>query len=418
MRRTPFVGLTTIVFWSASALALSARPALSEDPHVHEHAHGSGHVHADGDAPGFEVQGRTVRVGKYVVELRVPDGGLFPGAETDIEFRVTDATQKDPVEDGFKGVANIAATGVISMPSMPGMPEAKPEIHREGVPGEYGIVAYFPHGGDFRIVLTLTPPGDKPFRASFDVGVADKKRATEQDEPYSLKVIDWPKTAEAGKSVDLHLVVVDSKTGASQAAFDIVHEKQFHLFLASKDFGWFLHEHPIIDPSGTWTLPVTFPAGGEYWVYGDVAPSGKGSRILSTSVSVTGKPPTWDTRLVPSRGPSADGGLVGRIEPLENPIPIGSMTTIRVRLFDEKTGKPAGDTEPWLGAAGHLMIFHEDGQTVVHSHPKEDAESAGLVKKGEVSFTARFPKAGLYRAYAQFQRAGEIKTLGFVLDVT
>jgi hypothetical protein len=93
------------------------------------------------------------------------------------------------------------------------------------------------------------------------------------------------------------------------------------------------------------------------------------------------------------------------------------MTVLRVRLKDAQTGRPAGDTQPWLGAAGHLMIIHEDGQTVVHSHPKEDAQTHALVKKGEVLFTARFPKPGIYRAFAQFQRAGEIKTLGFTLPV-
>lgn len=70
-----------------------------------------------------------------------------------------------------------------------------------------------------------------------------------------------------------------------------------------------------------------------------------------------------------------------------------------------------------LGAAGHLIIIHQDGQTIVHSHPKEDAESNALVKKGVVSFSARFPKPGIYKAYAQFNWHGAVRTLGFCWEV-
>ncbi len=39
------------------------------------------------------------------------------------------------------------------------------------------------------------------------------------------------------------------------------------------------------------------------------------------------------------------------------------------------------------------------------------------MKKGEVRFTARFPKPGRYIVYSQFKRGGQIKTLGYTLEV-
>jgi plastocyanin len=111
-----------------------------------------------------------------------------------------------------------------------------------------------------------------------------------------------------------------------------------------------------------------------------------------------------------------DGGLKGLISTLE-PIEIGRKATIQVKLFDTKTGMPAGDTVKWLGAAGHMMIFHKDGQTVVHSHPAEDAENEALVKKGIVRFSGRFPKAGKYKVYAQFDWNGKVRTLPFTIEV-
>lgn len=356
-----------------------------------------------------------VKFGKYEANLRIPEEGLFAQEEVDVEFRVTDTTAKDPVEDGFKGVGGIETTAVMTMPSMPGMPEAKPEVHREGVPGDYGIVLYFPHGGDYKIDLALTIPGQAPQKIAFVVDVKDERPANAtKPQPYSLNVVDWPTHAMAGSPIPLKLRVLDTKSGAAQKAFDVAHEKQFHLLLASKDLNWFVHEHPTMSSDGTWSVPITFPAGGDYWVYGDVAPSGKGSRVLITKVTVHGDKPTWDTKLALSRT-AVDGGLKGELSTQD--IQVGRMTTLMVKLADQKTGQPAGDTVKWLGAAGHMMIFHQDGMTVVHSHPAETEESEAQVKRGMVHFTGRFPKPGLYKVYAQFDWRGAVRTLGFAIEV-
>lgn len=357
-----------------------------------------------------------VEFGKYQAELRVPEEGLYAGEEIDVEFRVVDTTAKDPVEPGFKGVGGIAANAVLTMPSMQGMPPARPNVHREGVPGDYGIELFFPHGGDYQIDLALDIPGAGKKEISFFVDVRDERPASAAKvQPYRLDVVDWPAHAKAGSPTKLRLRVVESKTGQVQKDFDIAHEKRFHLLIASKDLNWFLHEHPEMAPDGTWEIPLAFPAGGEYWVYGDVAPTGKGSRVLVAKVEVHGEAPTWNTRLTPSRS-AVDGGLRGELSTLE-PIEVGRKAVVQVKLFEDASGKPATDTVKWLGAAGHMMIFHQDGQTVVHSHPSEDPESEALVRQGVMRFTGRFPKPGLYKVYAQFDWRGAIRTLGFALEV-
>lgn len=359
----------------------------------------------------------VVKVGKYQIELWPPEDGVFAGEEIDIEFGVFDSTQKDPQLGGMKGV-DFTVKAVVTMPSMPGMPEQKPNTHKEGRAGVQGLELFFPHGGEYQIDLDITPKGDKPIKANFKVNVNDERPAgTTRKQPYELKVVQWPAHVMAAQPVDLKLQVVDTKTGKPVTSFDIAHEQKFHLLIASKDLTQFMHEHPEMAPDGTWTYRATFPAGGDWWVYGDVAPTGKGSRILITKVNVMGDPPKGKSMFAQNMGPFTHEGLTGRIEPTESPIPVGKMTVLRVRLTDAATGKPAGDTQPWLGAAGHLMIIHEDGQTVVHSHPKEDEETHALVKKGEVLFTARFPKSGRYIAYSQFQRGGQIKTVGYTLEV-
>jgi hypothetical protein len=357
-----------------------------------------------------------VRFGKYEAELRIPEGGLFAREETDVEFRVVDTTQKDPVEEGFKGVGAIEATAKVSMPAMAGMPSAEPKVHREGVPGDYGIELYFPHGGDYQIDLTLNIPNDGVHKIAFKVSAQDERAGSvNRSQPYRLDVIDWPKNAKAGQKQSLKLRVIDTKTGKAQTEFDIAHERDFHLLIASRDLNWFVHEHPVMKADGTWTIDMVFPAGGTYGVYGDVAPKGMGSRILVSKVTLTGPKPTWSTKLVPSVT-ATDRGLKAIFAPVGD-IRIGRTSTLQVKLFDQKTGMPASDTVPWLGAAGHMMIFHQDAQTVVHSHPSESEENSALVKQGIVRFSARFPKAGLYKIYAQFDWRGKVRTVGFVVKI-
>src|SRR5947207_15949121 len=92
------------------------------------------------------------KAGKYAVELRIPAGGLFGGEETDVEFRVTDSSQDDPVQ-GAPPVVNAKVSAHVTMPSMPSMAAQAPKTHTEGVPGDYGVVLYFPHGGDDLVSL-------------------------------------------------------------------------------------------------------------------------------------------------------------------------------------------------------------------------------------------------------------------------
>lgn len=351
-----------------------------------------------------------VSMGPYRAQLRIPAEGLYAGEEMDLEFRVTDTRSKDEVEEGYKGVGGIETTAEITMPAMPGMPVVRPKVHREGVPGDYGVEAYFPHGGQYQLALKLKFQNGEVHQATFLMSVRDERDTKPVRPPYYLK-IDGNQGWIAGKARSLQLRVINSKTGLTQKTFDVAHEKRMHLLIASKDLNWFRHEHPVMDANGMWSLPFTFPAGGRYWVYGDVAPSGEGSRILIANLEVAGPKPSWNTKILMNR--KAHDGI--NAELVLPTIRMGQGTSLMVKLT--QNGKPVGDTEPYLGAAGHMMIFHQDGLTVVHSHPKEDEASERLVKQGTLQFSARFPRKGVYKVYTQVQWHGKVRTFGFGMRV-
>ena len=354
--------------------------------------------------PSQEGGNPTADVGNYRVELRIPDGGLYAGEPTDVEFRVADRRRKDPIE-GFVGVPDARPAAAVTMPEMAGMPVQRPGIHREGVPGDYGLELFFPHGGTYKIALRLDPVGGKPAYAEFRVDVKDADaRRKPVPAPYRVEILDAPK--RAGR-VRLDLRIVEAKSGDTVRLFDVAHTKTFHLMIARKDLGWFVHEHPVAQPDGTFVWNGTIPHGGDYLVFADVAPKGKGSQVLGTTLNLEG-PKVPKSPLVLSR--KADvAGIDATLAPGE--IPVGRTVALRFVLQDAK-GKAIGDLQPYLGARGHLMIVHQDGKSFVHSHPADGPATPGLVE-----FNARFPRTGIYKAWAQFGRAGRVVTLPFVFRV-
>ncbi len=290
------------------------------------------------------------------------------------------------------------------------MPVQRPRIHREGVPGDYGLELFFPHGGAYKVALRLAPEGARPVFTTFRVEVKDADtHRPPVPAPFRVVLIDPPKRAGA---TSLHLAIQDARSGETVKAFDVAHTKPIHLILASRDLGWFAHEHPVQQPDGSFVWNGRFPAGGDYLVFADVAPKDRGSQVLGTTLRLSGPKATWPKGLVPSRTAHA-GGVVGSLA--DGPIPVGQTTVLDFRLTDASTGRPVADLQPYLGANGHLMIVHQDGVSFVHSHPADDAEATALARKGEVRFNARFPRPGLYKAWAQFQRQGRVVTLPFVV---
>ena len=358
------------------------------------------------------------KIGKYAVTVRVPEA-IYAEEVTDIEFRIGDTTNNDPVL-GAAGVLRAKTLVKVTMPAMPGMPAQTPKIHAEGVPGEYGIETYFPHGGEYRVDLDLTAPGEeKPIRVSFTVAVMDAEAAKNRKpkaKPFYIELVNKP-SAKAGEATPLVIAVKDAKTKETVKEFDEAHTKLIHLIVVSKDLGWFVHEHPEQQADGSFTISQTFPAGGEYRIFADVAPKGAGSQVLPTTLKVSGGAPTWNTALKPTAMTMESDGVKAQLKFGDNPLPIGRTTPLTFALTDASSGVPVADLEPYLGAMGHLILIHQDGQTFVHSHPMEDDASLAAAKSGSVAFNARFPKPGIYKAWGQFQRGGKVITLAFVINV-
>lgn len=268
--------------------------------------------------------------------------------------------------------------------------------------------------------------------------------------PYTANVAASPMPVEPGAKTDLTIRLVDPLGNIVKLdELEIVHEQPLHLLMVSSDLSWYAHEHPAPQADGSFKLVgFSFPAGGEYTLFHDYTPKGKSQQVPRFKVKVAG--------VTPMPKPLIENyDVVAQIDGYEfrvrcNGVKFQAAADSIIRIGIDRDGAPVTDLEPYLGAMGHLVIISQDMKEFVHSHPLEmtgDASHAGAASEGgghdhahaghdhgsiiqtakaavdlgngkpsDVVFHAVFPKPGLYKAFAQFQRNGKILTYPFVID--
>jgi hypothetical protein len=242
---------------------------------------------------------------------------------------------------------------------------------------------------------------------------------------------DVGKAIEAEKAVPMVFTLKDAK-GTPVTDLDTVHEKVLHLLAVSKDLSWFTHEHPTRRADGAFTMPMTFPAGGEYTLYFDFTPKGSPQQVVPVKVSASGTPKAAVPLTVDADKPKTVDGFTVALD-TEGAIKAGGMAHLSFTVT--KDGKPVTSLRPYLGAMGHLVIISQDGTQFVHAHPHEGGEhgagghdahgghgdgakkdehaghggaapKAADAGKGmggpKVDFETHFKEPGTYKAWGQF----------------
>ena len=230
--------------------------------------------------------------------------------------------------------------------------------------------------------------------------------------PYWLDLAEGTPPPAAGRPARLRFVIREPHDGKPVRSFTLLHERLLHLFVVSHDLSYFAHVHPEIREDGTFEQTVTLPRAGAYRLIADFAPEGGATQLLQKTIVTAGyrgslragAPPAVDVG-----DKTADGLRVALAasEPIA-----GREQLLTFEVKDAATGEAVTDLEPFLGAPGHLLIVGSDLLTAAHSHPV--AELSGAAGP-DVVFQVLFPRAGVYRMWVQFQRAGRIVTAPFTV---
>ena len=187
-----------------------------------------------------------------------------------------------------------------------------------------------------------------------------------------------------------------------------VHEKPIHMMIVSEDLAGFDHIHPELTAAGDWEVAYTFRRGGRHRMYLEFTAPGEGSRVEFFDVNVSGQR---------SAGAQDRSSIGVAMAPLT--LRAGEDTELRFSLSEPEK------LEPYLGAWAHFAVVGAGFSSFIHAHPLGDApeplvHTHGVVTgapPAELRTVVSFPKAGLYKLWAQFQVAGHVETVPFVLHV-
>jgi hypothetical protein len=351
--------------------------------------------------------------GPFRAQLKFPGEGVFAGDSTDIFLIVTrrGAAESDSTAPNVMPLSRM--TCHITMPQMPGMPAITPAAVEDPYPGKYMLTTSFPHGGLYRVVFTARRTdltGSQFFK--FDLNVQDMNQVNAQ-RPYLATLHSEPFYPKPGEPVDLTIAVWRL---AQLTRFDTFHTKKMHLIIVRSDLGAFFHVHPVLHPDGTFTYRFRFPTPGTWHLFCEVSPTGAGEQTLLATQFVQGDAPQPTQLPTPTCAPVYDAGMKLTLD--THPQTAHRTSTMRLLLSDP-AGKPLHDLQPWLAAPAHLTLISQDGFTFIHSHPDSSPEAMAAARKkpGDFDFVVRFPRAGTYKAWLQFQRAGTVYTMPFLMAV-
>jgi rRNA maturation protein Nop10 len=256
---------------------------------------------------------------------------------------------------------------------------------------------------------------------------------------YRLEFRTVPSVVKAGQKAKLLFRIFHPGNGEAIKKFEVVHERQYHLFVISQDMEYFQHIHPEEQPDGTWSIDVTLPKAGYYKVLSDFMPSGGSSQFIArplVTAGYVGDLAGDSARLVPDTvSTKSVDDLTATLSYDPPALSPGQYVHLNFHLSETTSHKPITDLQTYLGAFGHTLIMSEDMVDYVHSHPldilaKNDDDGgtpqfvippgADLEKlRGgpDVTFEGLMPKPGHYRAWTQFRRNDKIYTFAFTFNV-
>ena len=270
--------------------------------------------------------------------------------------------------------------------------------------------------GIFGLVLLAVLGGGAAAGTAFGpIDTSDDTPAHDEHDPNEEDPVNAPTLPAGGLMVseDGYTFVPGSRTleagtfafaitgpdGHPVVAYDELHDRRLHLIIASRDLHHYAHLHPTLGEDGTWSVEVPdLPAGG-YRAFADFQPTDARQHTLGVDLAVPGAVGA-PAPLTASTHDEVDGYEVELAADHD-----AGTATVTVRRDGEVV-----TTEPYLGAAGHLVALRDGDLAYLHVHPLDE------VPTGPVDFAVEYPSSGRYALFFDFQVDGEVRTARFVVD--
>ena len=216
----------------------------------------------------------------------------------------------------------------------------------------------------------------------------------------------------------------EDRTGPLRS-FGLDMTKRMHLIVISDDLSTYMHVHPVLGGDGAFTLGIRFPKAAIYHVYADARPTGFGHSVFRFDVKIG-----WSKRIaVRHAGPGGNTVTLGpyavRLSALR--VPAGQDAPVLVAIT--RSGEPATDLHPYLGAFAHIVAIGVTDLSYTHVHAMDArAMPMGTGTEDEASpvpFNTIVPatmsvhldlaKKETYKVWVEFQGGSKLYAAPFVV---
>jgi hypothetical protein len=169
----------------------------------------------------------------------------------------------------------------------------------------------------------------------------------------------------------------------------------------SRSLREFAHVHPVAD-GGAWSVELPALQPGSYRVYTDFQPTDGPKLVLGADLLVPGEV---------EADPSPDEATTVVVDDFDVAVDVEPAVGEASVAFEVTRDGERVVTDPYLGAAGHLVVIRAGDLSYLHVHPVESADPAAI------DFAADFPLPGRYQLFLDFAVEGDVYTASFTVDV-
>ena len=272
--------------------------------------------------------------------------------------------------------------------------------------------------------LAWTESAGMPMRPTMSTMMTTEIPPVDAAEANVHVQISVPAGARPGVPARVVVTVTDARTGRPVTDLALTHSVFMHLIATRTDLATFTHVHP--EPTGTageLAVEMTFPTPGRYIINTEFRRNGQMADIHDRQlVTIPGPAPARQPATPGPRTITVNGV---RVE-LHGRAQAGPTSDLTFSLTDARTGQPLHDLQPYLAAAGHIVIMRADGQTFAHEHADVRDSSGrpvfalpGTTFGPDLPVHVHFEEAGTYRLWGQFRLAsGQVITVPFTVEAT
>ncbi len=256
-----------------------------------------------------------------------------------------------------------------------------------------------------------------------------------------IEFTSQPQALVPGRKVSWTIKVSDVTSGQPKRDFGSIQGELMPLIVVSRDLSWFDSLRPQSKGNGLFTVAASLPRPGIYKMYAQYTARGQQPAVAQHEVAIGKAAPgevAPESQLVPDkmRGawmmkqvtshlegePGGEPEQKARAEyevalmPMPMQLKAGEDATLHFQIRNA-SGEPLSDLQPYLGALGRCVVIARDASKYLHALPVAEGGASSAGVGPDVMFHTIFPEPGLYKAWGEFKRNGQIITAPFVLSV-